>query len=103
MDDTYAFISAIEQRRGGRLEPCVIGGQSMGGLVAAHAALRSQPRWAGLVLHSAAMGVHWTPLLRAQAAVGGLLAALAPRAQLVPAVKPEDLHPDPKVVSGSIH
>jgi len=70
----------------------------MGALVAAHVALRNQDRWAGLILHSAAMGVVWTPLLRAQAAVGSFLAALAPRAQLVPAVKPEALHPDPKVV-----
>ncbi len=70
----------------------------MGGLVAAHAVLRNQERWAGLVLHSAAMNIVWTPLLRAQSLVGGLLAALAPSAQLVPAVKPEDLHPDPKVV-----
>jgi hypothetical protein len=37
VDDTYAFISAVEQRRGARLEPCVLGGQSMGALVAAHA------------------------------------------------------------------
>ncbi|GBF98423.1 alpha beta-hydrolase [Raphidocelis subcapitata] len=99
VDDTYSFVSVIEQqRRCARLEPCVIGGQSMGALVAAHAALRNQDRWAGLVLHSAAMGVVWTMLLRAQAAVGSLLAALIPRAQLVPAVKPEDLHHDPKVV-----
>lgn len=98
VDDTYAFVSAIEQRRGARLEPCVIGGQSMGALVAAHVVLRNQERWAGLILHSAAIGVVWTPLLRVQAAVGGLMSALVPRAQLVPAVKPEDLHPDPKVV-----
>lgn len=98
VDDLYVFVAVVEQRRGGRLEPCVIGGQSMGALVVAHAVLRNQERWAGLVLHSAAMGVVWTPLLRAQATVGSLLAALVPRAQLVPAVKPEDLHPDPKVV-----
>lgn len=50
------------------------------------------------MLHSAAIGVVWTTLLRAQAAVGSFLASLVPRAQLVPAVNPEDLHPDPKVV-----
>jgi hypothetical protein len=41
------------------------------------------------------------PLLlccRAQAAVGNLLASLIPRQQMVPAVKPENLHPDPEVV-----
>lgn len=98
VDDAYAFVAAVEQRRGGRLEPCALGGQSMGGLVAAHAALRCQERWAGLVLHSAALGVVWTPLLRAQALVGNVLSALVPRAQLVPAVNPEDLHPEAAVV-----
>lgn len=98
VDDIYTFVSVVEQRRGSRLEPCVIGGQSMGALAVAHAVLRNQDRWAGLVLHSAAMGVVWTLLLRAQAAIGGLLAAAVPYSQLVPAVNPEDLHPDPTVV-----
>lgn len=45
MDDLYKFVAVVEQRRGSRLEPCVIGGQSMGGLVAAHAGER---RWQAL-------------------------------------------------------
>lgn len=44
--------------------PTFIGGQSMGGLVAAHTALRSQGSWAGCLLHSAAIDVEWTPVLR---------------------------------------
>jgi acylglycerol lipase len=60
--------------------------------------LRNQDRWAGLVLHSAAMGVVWTLVLRAQAAIGNILATVVPYAQMVPAVKPEDLHADPAVV-----
>jgi acylglycerol lipase len=89
--------------------PRVLGGHSLGGLVAAHAVLRlagpagtaATPQStgvAGLVLHSAALDVVWTPVLRALAGVGALLSALLPRARLVPAVKPEDMHPDPAVV-----
>ncbi|KIZ04797.1 alpha/beta fold family hydrolase [Monoraphidium neglectum] len=98
VDDVYTFVSVLEQRHGSRLEPCVIGGQSMGALVVTHAVLRNQDRWAGLVLHSAAMGVVWTLVLRAQAAIGNILATVVPYAQMVPAVKPEDLHADPAVV-----
>ena len=35
---------------------------------------------------------------RLQAPLGSLLAAVMPRARLVPAVKPEDMSPDPAVV-----
>ncbi|KAJ9520914.1 hypothetical protein QJQ45_014099, partial [Haematococcus lacustris] len=79
--------------------PMFLGGQSMGGLVAAHAALGSQPAWSGLILHSAALGVEWTPVLKAQAPVGALLGKLLPRARIVPAVRPEDMSPDPKAVA----
>jgi acylglycerol lipase len=88
--------------------PRVLGGHSLGGLVAAHAVLRlagdnqvATPQStgvAGLVLHSAALDVVWTPVLRALAAVGAVLAVLVPRARIVPAVKPEAMHPDPQVV-----
>lgn len=37
-------------------------------------------------------------LCRLQAPLGGLLGRLVPRARLVPAVSPEDMSPDPKVV-----
>lgn len=37
-------------------------------------------------------------LCRLQAPLGGLLGRLVPRARLVPAVNPEDMSPDPKVV-----
>lgn len=37
---------------------------------------------------------------RFQAAVGNLLANVIPRQKVVPAVKPEDLHPDSRVVEG---
>jgi hypothetical protein len=41
-----------------------IGGQSLGGLVAVHTALRSQHLWSGLLLHSPALDVEWTNMLR---------------------------------------
>ncbi|GFH06785.1 alpha/beta-hydrolase [Haematococcus lacustris] len=63
--------------------PMFLGGQSMGGLVAAHAALGSQPAWA-------------------QAPVGALLGKLLPRARIVPAVRPEDMSPDPKAVAAYV-
>lgn len=90
--------------------PRVLGGHSLGGLVAAHAVLRlaqgspgnvatpESTGVAGLVLHSAALDVVWTPVLRALAAVGAVLSMLLPRARIVPAVKPEAMHPDPEIV-----
>jgi acylglycerol lipase len=35
---------------------------------------------------------------RFQAAVGGVMARLIPRARIVPAVRPEDMSQDPRVV-----
>jgi hypothetical protein len=66
VDDLYTFVGVVEQRVGGRLSAAstFLGGQSMGGLVAALGALRCQERWAGLVVFSGAMGVVWTLVLR---------------------------------------
>ncbi len=41
---------------------------------------------------------HNVSLCRLQAPLGGLFAMVIPRARIVPAVKPEDMSPDPKVV-----
>ncbi len=49
-------------------------------------------------MHSPALDVEWTPVLRVQAQMGGLLARLVPHARLVPAVRPEDMSQDPEVV-----
>ena len=89
-------------RAGGAPPPVFIGGHSLGGLVAAltaaghaspSAAAGGAGPWAGLVLSSPALDVEWSPMLRVQAAVGGLLAAVVPRARIVPAVRPEDMSP----------
>lgn len=49
------------------------------------------------------MNIEWTLTLRLQAPIGGLLATLVPRKRLVPAVKPEDMSPDPKVVEDYVN
>ncbi len=64
VDDVFKFLSVIESRAGGKLPTLFIGGQSLGALVATHAVMRQQGRWAGLILHSAALDVVWTPVLR---------------------------------------
>ncbi|EFJ44964.1 hypothetical protein VOLCADRAFT_106192 [Volvox carteri f. nagariensis] len=78
--------------------PVFIGGNSLGGLVASYAALERPEAFKGLILQSPAVDVEWTPVLRIQAALGNILAALLPRAKLVPAVRPEDMSQDPDVV-----
>lgn len=101
--------------------PLFLGGHSMGGLVAALAAAAWQggdgrngsslvlppppaprPPLAGLVLSSAAVDVEWTPILRIQAPLGGLMAAVMPRARIVPAVRPEDMSTDAATVAAYV-
>ncbi|GLC59571.1 hypothetical protein PLESTB_001501600 [Pleodorina starrii] len=78
--------------------PIFIAGDSLGGLVASYVVLQRPEAFAGLVMQSPAIDVEWTPLLRFQAAIGNVLAAVVPRAKLVPAVRPEDMSQDPAVV-----
>ncbi|GIL87499.1 hypothetical protein Vretimale_1615 [Volvox reticuliferus] len=89
---------AAQQPRGPR-PPVFLLGHSLGGLVASLVCLQRQDQLAGLMLHSPALDVEWTPVLRAQAAVGTLLSFLIPRARVVPAVRPEDLSSDPALVA----
>ncbi|KAL4437215.1 hypothetical protein ABPG75_004354 [Micractinium tetrahymenae] len=88
----------VKARYPGAAPPFFIGGHSLGGLVAALACHRDQTRWAGLMVCSPAMDVEMGLVLKIQAALGGLLAAIAPRARMVPAVDPKDMNPDPKCV-----
>jgi alpha-beta hydrolase superfamily lysophospholipase len=78
LDDLYTFVGVVEQRVGGRLpaSSTFLGGQSMGGLVAALGALRCQERWAGLIIFSGAMGVVWTLVLRCGACAGQYAAVM---------------------------
>jgi len=114
VDDLRASAAkALEERPG---VPLFLGGHSMGGLIATLAALgdddhdkttetakRSSnllPRLSGLFLSSPALDVEWTPILRIQAPIGGLLSALVPKLRCVPAVDPKHLCRDPVVVEG---
>ena len=130
-------LRAAAARAAGELPgvPLFLGGHSMGGLIAALAALGGSegeeeknkpspsssssasaaattptspspsspppplPRLAGLLLWSPALDVEWTPILRAQAPIGGLLSLLLPRARVVPAVDPKHLCRDQTVVA----
>ena len=49
--------------------PMFLGGHSMGGLVAAHLALKSKQQWNGLILHSPALDIEWNSMLRQAALV----------------------------------
>ncbi len=67
MDDLFEVVDqANQQPQVKELShvPQFLGGHSMGGLVATHAALHNQRRWSGLLLLSPAIDVEWTPMLR---------------------------------------
>lgn len=101
VDDLEAFIEAV--RKGQPPDrPIFVGGQSMGGLIAAHVACRPGCTLNGLVLSSALVDVEWTPVLRFQAKIGNTLARLFPRTRLVDGVRPEDMSPDAAVVKDYI-
>jgi len=78
--------------------PFFIGGHSLGGLAAALTCLRDQPKWRGLILSAPAIDVEWTPVLRVQAALGNILAAVVPKARMVPAAEPKFMNRDPEKV-----
>ena len=69
--------------------PLMLGGVSFGGLVVSHMALEASKvpndlHFAAAVLVAPAIDVKWTPILKAQAAIGALLAKFLPNARLVP-------------------
>lgn len=68
VDDFELMVQGVlegqARRAGGEQVPLFLAGHSMGGLVAAHTVLSSQTKFAGLMLHSPALDVEWTPILR---------------------------------------
>lgn len=78
--------------------PFFIGGHSLGGLAATLTCLKDQSKWKGLILSAPAIDVEWTPVLRVQAALGNILAALVPKARIVPAAEPKYMNRDPEKV-----
>ena len=101
LDDFLLMAQHISKANANPFLPLFVGGHSMGGLVSSHfATLPSSSTLGvkGLVLHSPALDVEWTLVLRAQAPIGNLMAQLCPKMRAVPAVRPEDLCQDPAVV-----
>ena len=82
--------------------PLIVGGQSYGGLVAAHMTVAAAAMFDGVILVAPAIDVKWTPVLRIQAAIGALLAWLIPDAFIIPAVRKEDMSNDAATVQGTI-
>ena len=61
----YEYVEVIRDLHPGLVNlPTFIGGHSLGGLVSAHAVLKNQGMWTGMVLHSPAIDVEWTMALR---------------------------------------
>lgn len=58
-----------------------------------------QADYAGLVLSAPALDVEMGPVLKVQAALGGLLSAVVPKARIVPAVDPKFLNKDSQKVA----
>ncbi|GAX72847.1 hypothetical protein CEUSTIGMA_g302.t1 [Chlamydomonas eustigma] len=98
VDDASQCLDIIKQSQPMGI-PLLVGGQSLGGLLALHLLLKRQKDFSGLILHSAALDVEWTPVLRwCQASIGDCLAGMCPYAKMVPAVRPQDMCEDPAVV-----
>lgn len=95
VDDFEAVCKAAPSTKTLAGVPFFIAGHSLGGLVATVTCLRDQSRWKGLLISAPALDVEWTPVLKIQAAMGNILAAIIPKARMVPAVDPANLNRDP--------
>ena len=96
VDDASQYLDLVLAKHPGL--PVIVAGHSLGGLVAVHLLSRRQKDFAGLVLQSAAIDVEWTPMLKCQAAIGDCIASLCPFSKIVPAVRPQDMSEDTKLV-----
>ena len=98
VDDVSAFSASVLAQHASP-PPLFLLGCSLGGLVAAYAALQAPQRYAGVVLAAPACDVEWTPVLHVMAAFGSVLALCLPNAALVPAVKTPLLSRNPAVLA----
>lgn len=104
VEDSMLYLDLVQaqMKEKGLAVPLFMGGNSLGGLVASYTIIRRPEAFAGLIMQSPAIDVEWTPVLKVQAAVGNILAAVVPKAKLVPAVRPEDMSQDPEVVAAYV-
>jgi alpha-beta hydrolase superfamily lysophospholipase len=79
------------------MPPLFVAGQSLGGLLAASAAVREPQHFAGLLLFSPALDVEMNLVLRLQSVFAAPLAAVMPWARIVAAVRTKDMSDDPVV------
>jgi len=75
--------------------PLIIAGTSFGSLIGLHTVLSGRHKFHAGVWASPTIGVTWTPLLWAESKLAVPLAALLPKAKMVPAVPHELLCRDP--------
>ena len=78
--------------------PVMLAGVSMGGLVAALAVLDAGIAPDGLILVAPLLDVDMSAAMKAQAAIGGLLARAVPNARITPGVEPRRLSKDADAV-----
>ena len=97
---TLTALEGGEEEEEKKKKPSPSSPPSSSSTAAGTAAPRSPlPRLSGLFLSSPALDVEWTPMLRAQAPLGGLLSLLIPKARVVAAVDPRHLCRDAEVVA----
>lgn len=105
VEDVYEFIDSLTGRNTpaefSRL-PLFMVGHSVGGLTTALTVLKRQEMWSGMVLHSAAINVEWTPALRLMSRRAGTLSKLFPHAKIVPAVRAEDMNSDADAIKATM-
>jgi lysophospholipase len=90
VDDLFELLGEIEKDETfRRMGPPVLYGQSMGGLVAIHAALRAQDRFAGLALSSPYLGLA-VEVPAVKLVVGRALARFLPGVSLEAGIKGSD-------------
>ncbi|HEU0029690.1 MAG TPA: alpha/beta hydrolase [Kofleriaceae bacterium] len=80
VDDLDRFLAVVESREPGK--PVFLFGHSMGGAIATLAAIRHQPRLAGLVLSGPALAIDAPPILIAATRMSGTLTPKAPALKL---------------------
>lgn len=83
VDDLVAFVQQVAVPAHPSL-PVLVGGHSMGGFVAALAAIKLQPNINGLLIFSPMIDVKRTMVMKAQEVVAGVLNRVIPKSPIVP-------------------